>query len=103
MFEGARPETASLRLTGKSEERVGALAHGELVYLLVKANVAKVTHGYDADDLLVREHTLKASNVIILDAKDGARLLTEGQMLADERFGVPSLFAGVDRETGEVK
>jgi hypothetical protein len=90
-FEGRPVEAASLRLSGKSQERVGSLALGEEVYVIVKATIAKISHG-DASEVFTRQHDARAVAVVIVDRKDGERWLSEAAMLADERFGIQNLF-----------
>lgn len=107
-FEGRDVEGATLKLSGKAESRVGALGDQEAVFLIVKGHVSKISHGdatVNGATVFVREHTVKASELVILDPDDGERMLSEGAMLADEKFGLMGLFqpeSGPDSETGEV-
>ena len=94
-FEGRPVQVGTIRLTGRTHDRVGCLAHDEEVFLIVRARVADVGHGdarVNGADLFARKHILKADAVSIVEAKDGARMLEEAIALADERFGVPNLF-----------
>jgi hypothetical protein len=95
-FEGHHPEQAALRLTGKVQERVGALGFGEEVYVVVRAIVTKVGHG-TLDKVFTRIHDAKATALYLVDPKDGERWLDEAALLSDERFGIQSLF-GPDGE-----
>lgn len=90
-FEGQQVKAARLKLAGRSDERVGALALDEEVYLIVRGVVRKVTHG-DETGIFTRTHEVKASAAILLDRDQGARILDEAAMLADERFGIRNLF-----------
>lgn len=94
-FENRTPAAATLALTGKATANVGALAYGEEVFLIVRANVTKVAHGearVNGADVFARQHTLKADACQLVELEDGKRLLAEAEALADERFGVPNLF-----------
>ena len=106
-FEGRIVDAASLKLTGKATERVGALRDEEEVFLIVRGRVSKVSHGeatVNGADVYLREHTVKADRMTIIDPDDGERMLSEATMLADEAFGLAGLFSkesGPDTETGE--
>ena len=98
-FENRTPAAATLALSGKATANVGALAYGEEVFLIVRANVTLVGHGearVNGADVFARKHTLKADACQLLDADEGKRMLAEAEMLADERFGVPNLFSQGD-------
>jgi len=97
-FEGLKVEGAALRVTGKIAERIGELAKGEVVYFVGVGPVTEVAFK-EVDDALVRFHVIKATSVVLIERKDGERMLTEGSMLADERFGVQNLFSGGDGES----
>jgi len=107
MFEGREVRAAALKLTGKSDDAVGALDSGEEVFLIVRGTVEKISHE-DAKvgdaRLFARVHTVKADRVVLVTADDGERMLEEGLMLSDDRFGVANLFTGPgpDGETGEI-
>ena len=90
-FEGIPVEAATLRVAGALGERVGALASGEEVFIVLRAVVTDVTHGVHAD-VMTRQH--KATTVVaaLLEPEQGARLLEEALVLADERFGIRDLF-----------
>lgn len=90
-FEGETPKQARLKLTGHSDERVGALAKEEEFFLIVRGVVSNVDHG-NVGNVFTRTHKGKATSMILLDKDQGARILDEAAMLADERFGVPNLF-----------
>lgn len=108
-FEGRAVQMGALKLTGKADERIGSLDYDEEVYLLVRARVSKVSHEEvtkQGATFFARLHTANARSVVIVDPADGERMLDEAAMLADERFGVQSLFGGppkADPETGEVE
>lgn len=92
-FEGSGvPKAARLKLTGNSDERVGALALGEEVYLIIRGVVSNVDHG-SVGNVFARTHKVKASSVVFIDREQGERMLDEAAMLADERFGIRNLFA----------
>jgi hypothetical protein len=94
-FEGREVQAATMSLTGRCRERIGALALDEEVYLIVRATVTKVAHhdgSGDQDGLFVRNHTVRAGAIMLLANGDGPRLLDEAAMLADERFGIQTLF-----------
>ena len=100
--------SSTLRVSGKSAERVGSLDVGEEVFLIVKAYVSGVNHE-TTDTGLERRHTLKAEEMCIIGRDDGLRILEEGRALSDERFGISDLFSSigaevsdVDPETGEI-
>lgn len=100
-FEGSGvPKAARLRLTGKSDERVGALGLGEEVYLIISGVVSNVDHG-SVGNVFARTHKVKASAVVFLEREQGQRMLEEAAMLADERFGIQNLFADRDGEGDE--
>lgn len=109
-FEGRAVHAGALKLTGKADERIGSLDYDEEVYLLVRARITKVSHEEVTKDgvgLFARIHTANARSLVIVDPNDGERMLDEAAMLADERFGVASLFGGgdgprADPETGEI-
>jgi hypothetical protein len=90
-FEGQMPKAARLKVSGHSDERVGELANDEEVYLIVKGVVSTVDHGH-VGNVFTRTHKVKATSVILMDRDQGARILDEAAMLADERFGIQSLF-----------
>lgn len=92
-FEGQQVQAARLKLSGHSDERVGALASEEDVYLIVRGVVAHIDHG-NVGDVFTRTHTVRATAAILMSADQGARILDEAAMLADERFGVQNLFGG---------
>jgi hypothetical protein len=90
-FEGQHVKAARLKLSGHSDERIGALANEEEIYLIVRGVVADVAHG-NVSNVFTRTHKVKATAAILLDRDQGARILDEAAMLADERFDIPSLF-----------
>ena len=90
-FEGQQVKAARLQVRGNSDERVGALANEEEVYLIVRGVVATVDHG-NVGNVFTRTHKVKATAAILLDRDQGARMLDEAAMLADERFGIQTLF-----------
>ena len=97
-FEGRKVDAGQLKLTGKADDKIGTFDYDEEVFMLVKGRVKKITHGEGKDGkatVFVREHTV-----------DGERMLDEAAMLADEQFGVHSLWGPGDKEadpeTGEI-
>jgi hypothetical protein len=90
-FEGLDIAATSLKLTGKTGVRVGALDMGEPVYLMVKAYITRIGHA-DEGGLFTRSHDAKTADIAIVDADTGARMLDEALALSDERFGIRSLF-----------
>jgi hypothetical protein len=107
MYEGKQPQGATVKLSGQAEQFVGPLHLDEEVFFVVRGHVQKVSHQdgkINGAELFIREHTVKASNVVILTPEDGERMLDEATMLAEEAFGIQRMFkqAGVDPETGEV-
>ena len=107
-FEGRQPLGAQVRLTGSSDQHVGALEMDETVYVLVRGHVTRVTHQdgkINGAEVFVRNHTVKASQVVLLDPEDGARMLDEAALLSEDAFGLAQMFeaAGVDPTTGEME
>lgn len=90
-FDGQHVKAARLKLSGKSDERVGALALDEEAYVIVRCVCTHVDHG-DVDGVLTRLHAMRATAVVLMDKGAGARMLDEASMLADERFGISNLF-----------
>jgi hypothetical protein len=103
-FEGRGVQAATLKLTGRSDERVGSLALDEEVYLIIRGVVRKIAHSDDSG-IFTRSHEVKASVAIIIERDQGERILDEAAMLADERFGIQNLFniedAEADNGSGE--
>jgi hypothetical protein len=97
-FEGRGVQAATLKLTGRSDERVGSLALDEEVYLIIRGVVRKIAHSDDSG-IFTRSHEVKASVAIIIERDQGERILDEAAMLADERFGIQNLFT--DAEAGD--
>ena len=107
LFEGRQPLGAQVRLTGSSDQHVGALEMDELVFFVVKGHVTRITHQdgkINGAEVFVRNHTVKASQVILLDPKDGERMLSEAALLSEDAFSLEQMFkaAGVDPDTGEM-
>lgn len=90
-FEGETPATAVVKLSGRADDRVGALARNEECFFVIKAVIANVDHG-DHGGALARIHKAKVVAMFYLEADQGARLLEEAALLADERFGIRDLF-----------
>jgi hypothetical protein len=106
-FEGRQPLGAQVRLTGSSDQHVGALEMDETVYFVVKGHVTRISHQdgkISGAEVFVRNHTVKASQVILLDPNDGERMLDEAAMLSEDAFSLNQMFkaAGVDPNTGEM-
>lgn len=98
-FEGRDVEAAELKVSGATEDRVGAMAQEEVFYLVVKGVVAGVNHQY-RKDVYTRCHKGTVVAMVPLQEAQGARLLDEAQMMADEAFGVQNLFSGQDPPDG---
>lgn len=92
-FEGKVPSAGAMKMNGTTEDRVGCLAYGEEVYFIGKGTVSGIDHT-DVKDVFTRVHKVSPSALVLIDRKDGEKMLTEAQMLADERFDVASLFNG---------
>lgn len=90
-FEGEQPKAARLKISGRSDERVGAMARNEEFYIVARCAVAKIIHGDDGG-VLTRTHDAKAAVIVVIDRATGARLLDEAVMLANDRFGIRDLF-----------
>ena len=90
-FEGVAVEAATLRVSGSIGERVGALASGEELFVILRAVVTDVAHGVKAD-VMTRQHRATTIVAVLLEPGQGARLLEEALVLADERFGIRDLF-----------
>jgi hypothetical protein len=90
-LEGQAVQGAALKVSGKIAERVGALTKGEVVYFVGCGPVGALSF-QDVDGVLTRVHVVKASALVVVEREDGERMLTESAMLADERFGIQTLF-----------
>ena len=90
-FEGVSVEAATLRVNGSIDERVGSLASGEELFVILRAVVVDVAHGIRAE-VMTRQHKARTVNAVLLEPDQGARLLEEALVLADERFGIRDLF-----------
>ena len=84
-------EAATLKVAGSLAERVGALATGEELFVILRAVVTDVGHGIHAD-VMTRQHKAATVLAVLLEPEQGARLLEEALVLADERFGIRDLF-----------
>lgn len=105
-FEGSRIDIGAIKLSGSAAERVGKLALGEEVWVVGRAIVGRIEHG-ETKDGFVRVHKAEVVSMALVGRDEGQRMLTEGQALADERFGLAGLFARdlaltYDAETGEI-
>lgn len=105
-FEGRKVDAGAMKLSGSTSDRVGHLEMGEQIFLVVKGTVAGILHS-DVKDIFTRTHKIAASALVILEPEVGRRMLDEGQMIADERFGIENLFRQAeeiigDPSTGEV-
>ena len=90
-FEGVPVEAATLKVAGSLAERVGALATGEELFVILRAVVTDVGHGIHAE-VMTRQHKAATVVAVLLEPEQGARLLEEALVLADERFGIRDLF-----------
>ena len=80
-----------MRVNGNVDERIGALASGEELFVILRAVVTDVAHGIRGE-VMTRQHKAKTVTAVLLEADQGARLLEEALVLADERFGIRDLF-----------
>lgn len=95
LFEGTAVEAARLTLSGASDERVGKMAMGEEIFLVVKAVVHKVSHGEEKVNKVeqfTRTHKAGITAMFMVDKGAGERMLMEASMLSDEQFGISNLF-----------
>ena len=90
-FEGVPVEASTLRVSGAIDERIGALASGEELFVIMRAVVVDVAHGIHGE-LMTRQHKARTVTAVLLEPDQGARLLEEALVLADERFGIRDLF-----------
>ena len=98
-FEGRQVQAGTLRVTGRSREKVGALALDEEVFLIVRGTVSQIAHSevsIDGAEIFARVHTVKANALQLVERAAGERMLDEATALADERFGVVNLFTQKD-------
>lgn len=96
LFEGHAVQAATLNLTGKTHERIGKMDIDEEIFLVVKARVEKVSHGDEKiakTDLFTRGHKAAITSMFVVNRDQGERMLNEAAMMADEAFGIESLFA----------
>lgn len=100
-FEGETPQMAMVKLSGRADDRIGALARNEECFWVIKGVVANVDHG-DHGGVLARIHKVKAVAMFYLEAAQGERILTEAALLADERFGIRDLFHQDPPEEGQL-
>jgi hypothetical protein len=75
-FEKNPVLAADLRITGKLEDRVGALNVGEEVFMVVRGAVLGVGH-LQTDEGIIRTHTVRATDLILISADEGLQMLAE--------------------------
>lgn len=99
-FEGQTVLSTVMRVKGTVGERVGQLSKGEEVFFVGKGVVSEV--GFkDVREALTRVHVVAATDLFLVERKDGERMLTEGALLSDERLGIQTLFNDPDDKAGE--
>ena len=104
MFEGRKVSGSQLKLTGSTDGKLGSLDYDEEVYLFVKGRVKKITHGdvtIGGTATFSRLHTVGAISIYVVEPEQGERMLDEAAMMADERFGIGSLFGGAGESAGD--
>lgn len=108
-FEDRDVQAAVARFSGKVTERVGAMHDGEFAILIAKVRVNKIQHadfkpktGANSPSLYSRIHDMGVTKSVIITEAEGGRLLEEALTMADEKFGISNLFAGIEKGTGEV-
>lgn len=102
-FEGRKIQAAALAITGAQlHSQVGKVKKGDVVYFIGKGVVDEVAFKdkkINGTSLYTRVQGVGAERIVLLEAKDGQRMLEESIMLRDELFGVESLFhTGDDNE-----
>lgn len=82
MFEGQAVRATAVSVTGKVTDAIAQpirpLELGETITVLVTGTVTKVTH-QEAENGLVRVHTVKAAEVFEMDEGDAALILAEAR------------------------
>lgn len=83
-FEGRRPSSAQVRLTGTTDTPCRTLHIGDDVILVVRAAVTKVTHEQQDSDggPLARVHGLKVAEAHVLPDDAGAEMLEVAEKLS---------------------
>lgn len=78
LFEGRNVDASELKLTGASSRHPGELKPGQRYYFLGIGHLTAVNHREKGkEELLVREHTLSVDTALILNPKEGAKLMGE--------------------------
>ena len=94
-FEGRRPDTLQLNITGGVEFDADiAEAHhlDEYVYLVVGVEISKVAHSTDKEGALSRVETGKVDRLAVFtDAGEAGDLITRLHREARQRHGVEEL------------
>lgn len=103
-FEGKDVQTAVARFSGRATQRIGALAQDEFAIVIARVRVNSVMHkdfkastGANSPKLFTRVHDLATTRAVVLSEEDGQRLLGEAIQLADEKFGIESLFSEISK------
>lgn len=98
-YEGRDVAQATIRLTNAGDGLSQAMGidpaeyhHGEKLYLVIEAEVAKVTYDTIRDtDLLARVHTLRAGVSTIVDEAFAKDVLEEQRIALEKAKGVTRL------------
>lgn len=102
MFEGLEVEAATLNLgTVKVKKAVGHREIGEEVYLVIKAQIADVTHGdtkIDGDIEFTRIHKADVYSVAVLGEIAGRVLFEDAKKIQEAEWGNASF--GFDSDEG---
>lgn len=92
-FEGREVDASSLKISGSTEDHVGALHQEEVVYTVTKAVVSGVDHRF-VKDIYTRAHKATPVAMVVVDEATGEKMLEQAYEAAEARFGVKGLFAG---------
>jgi len=99
LFEGHRPSSSGVRLTGQVTTPFRGLSLDEEVTLIVKGRVARVSHDLDGEGgALTHMHVLKVAEAHELPGDQGDMALLEGKewskRVADAHTGQQPLESG---------
>lgn len=95
LFEGHRPDTTLVKLTGTFEpSEILQQAHGldDEVVLMVRGTVSKVSHEEQRTkdaELVARVHTIKVDELVVVD--EGVQAFTEARSRALANAGISEL------------
>lgn len=96
LFEGRSVQACTLKLTGSTHERIGKMVLDEEIFIVCKARVEKISHGDEKvarTDQFTRGHKAAITAMFVVDRGQGEAMLSEAAMLADEAFGIESMFS----------